>query len=94
MIALYGTILLRQDPLPSQEGCRLIDAVLENAAAAESFERVFPNSEELQHLDELLNVVRCKGENILIMTTSKILGKPWCLAEIARAEQMTRPTCA
>ena len=55
---------------------------------------MFPNSEELQHLDELLNVVRCKGENILIMTTSKILGKPWCLAEIARAEQMTRPTCA
>ena len=55
---------------------------------------VFPNSEELQHWDELLNVVRCKGENILIMTTSKILGKPWCLAEIARAEQMTRPTCA
>ena len=55
---------------------------------------MFPNSEELQHLDELLNVVRCKGENILIMTTSKILGKPWCLAEIARAEQMTRPTFA
>ena len=45
-------------------------------------------------MDELLNVVRCKGENILIMTPSKILGKPWCLAEIAVAKQMNRPTFA
>ena len=55
---------------------------------------VFLNSDELRHLDELLDVVRCKSESTLIIATSEILSKPWCLAEIAVAKQMNRPTFA
>ena len=56
--------------------------------------RVLLDSDELRHLDELLDVVRCRSESILIIATSEILSKPWCLAEIAVAKQMNRPTVA
>ena len=51
-------------------------------------------SAELRHLDELLDVVRCRSESILIIATSVILSKPWCPADIAVAKQMNRPTVA
>eukprot|EP00930_Biecheleria_cincta_P028769 TRINITY_DN20054_c0_g1_i1.p1 TRINITY_DN20054_c0_g1~~TRINITY_DN20054_c0_g1_i1.p1 ORF type:complete len:712 (+),score=108.49 TRINITY_DN20054_c0_g1_i1:313-2136(+) len=56
--------------------------------------RAFLDSDELQHLDELLDVVRSKSKNLLIVATPEILRRPWCLAEITVASETKLPTFA
>ena len=95
MSAFYGTfssndVFFCHHKKAAGSLARFLKMLLQQKASV----RVFLDSDELQRLDELLDVVRCKSESILIIATSEILCKPWCLAEIAVAEQMNRPTFA
>ena len=43
----------------------------------------FLDSDHLQHLDALLNVVRCNTHTLVVFLTAVTLRRPWCAAEIA-----------
>eukprot|EP00931_Biecheleriopsis_adriatica_P049451 TRINITY_DN28607_c1_g1_i1.p1 TRINITY_DN28607_c1_g1~~TRINITY_DN28607_c1_g1_i1.p1 ORF type:complete len:1454 (-),score=224.85 TRINITY_DN28607_c1_g1_i1:90-4385(-) len=53
--------------------------------------KVFLDSDDLQYLDKTLDVIRSQTTNLLVIATSEVLVRPWCLAEMAVAHLMNVP---
>jgi len=49
--------------------------------------RIFVDSDDLKHLDNLFNYVRNETETLVVLCTSEILTRPWCVGEITTAVQ-------
>lgn len=44
---------------------------------------VFLDSDNLEDLDMLLDTLRCKVQNLVVLLTSQTLHRPWCAGEVA-----------
>jgi len=59
--------------------------------------RIFLDSDELDNLDLLLDVVKTETDHLVVILTAGLLQRPWCAAEIATAHRnhvkMLQVTC-
>jgi hypothetical protein len=62
-------------------GARWMKLELEQRLRAE----VFLDSDNLDEIDALLDIVRCEVQNLVVLLTTETLSRPWCAGEIATA---------
>jgi len=62
-------------------GARLVKLELEHRLKAS----IFLDSDELDNLEDLLDIVRCATGHLVVLLTQQTLSRPWCAGEVATA---------
>ncbi|CAE8718953.1 unnamed protein product, partial [Polarella glacialis] len=77
---LYGAFLCHH-----KGGAGVLARFIKMAAAAHTNDQMFLDSDNLEDLDTLFNIVRSETKNVIVIMTPEVLKRIWCAGEIATA---------